>query len=169
MLHSKKLFFTIIVIGCSIFNQTAKATQSGQTNLRLHGTIQVIECTINNGVDKEVSFGGAVGTHRIDGIRYKQSIPFEVACTNAEDSEISQLKLTIEGEKTTFDSAAVKTNIDGFGIQFQQNEKPIELNKSFYFKYNSIPNLTAVPVKDKNAELDAADFYASVKLIVEVA
>lgn len=169
MLHSKKLFLTIIVVGCSIFTQVVKATQSGQTNLKLHGTIQVVECTINDGVDKEVNFGDSVGIHRVDGARYKQPVPFEVVCTNTEGGEIPQLELTIEGEKTTFDSAAVKTNIDGFGIQFQENETPIELNKSFSFDYVSAPKLTAVPVKDVSTELDVSDFYATVKLIVEVA
>lgn len=159
----------IIVVGISIFTQMVKATQSGQTSLKLHGTIQVVECTINNGVDKDVNFGDSVGIHRIDGKRYTQSIPFEVVCTNTEGGKIPQLKLTIEGEKSTFNSTAVKTNVDGFGIQLMKDESPIELNKSFSFDYSSIPKLTAVPVKDANTELDAADFYATVKLIVEVA
>lgn len=68
-----------------------------------------------------------------------------------------------------FDSAAVKTNIKGFGIQIQSNNAPIEINKPFLFNYNSVPKLTAVPVKEANTELDAADFYATIKLIVEVA
>lgn len=148
---------------------TVQAAQSGKTNLKIHGTIEVIECVINDGESKEINFGDAVGIHRVDGIRYKKPVPFSVQCTNTEGGEIPDLTLTIEGEKTSFDAAAVRTNVDDFGIQLQNNDTPVELNKEITFKLSSVPVLSAVPVRNSKAELEAKDFYATVKLVVGVA
>ncbi|MBF7997766.1 fimbrial protein [Rahnella laticis] len=152
-----------------IFSNPVFSGQPGQAKLKIHGVIEVIECSVNGADDKEINFGDAVGINKVDGSRYKKPIPFTVSCSNLDGSETPELLLTVSGEATTFDDAAVQTNIDGFGIQIQNGDKPLKLNEAFSFKYDSLPKLSAVPVKQNNVELNAASFNATVRLVVEVA
>lgn len=140
-----------------------------ESSMKFHGKLIVVECSINGGERKTVSFGNAVGIHRIDGKRYEQPVPFTVECQNYAGGDMPALTLTLEGTPTSFDGAAVATDVTGLGIELRRNGKAQPLNEAVQFDYKSVPSLTAVPVSDPKVSLNASLFSATVKLIVEVA
>ena len=136
-------------------------------DLNFHGTLQIVECVINNGDDQIVDFGN-VGIHKIDGARYKKEIPLALVCKNYSGGKIPSMKLTIEGVTTSFNEAAVSTNVDGLGIEILSNDVPSPLNKKINLDYYNLPNLKAVPILKSGANPTAQDFKSSIKLTVEV-
>ncbi|ENY5536619.1 fimbrial protein [Salmonella enterica] len=158
------IFMSIIIIYMLIWIGCTHA----ESNINFHGTLVVVECSINAGQRQTVDFGSAVGIHRIDGKRYEQSIPFTLNCKNHSGGEIPPLILTIEGKPTSFNEAAILTNVKGLGIEIRKDGVAQELNKAITIDYKSLPVLTAVPVAEPSIELEASPFTATVKLTVEV-
>lgn len=140
-----------------------------ESSMKFHGTLVVVECSINDGERRAVNFGDAVGIHRIDGKRYEQPVPFSLDCQNYAGGDMPALTLTLEGTPAYFDEAAVATDVTGLGIEIRRNGEAQPLNKAVQFDYKSVPVLTAVPVADPKVTLDARTFSATVKLTVEVA
>lgn len=157
------LFLTGIIVSLPLTNANADA------GINFHGSLIVVECTVNNDSKQVVDFGNAVGIHRIDGKRFEQPIPFKVECKNYAGGEVPALTLTLEGNATTFNDAAVKTNVNGLGIELRSNGRAQSLNQPLTFDYKSVPVLTAVPVADPSLPLSAQSFTATVKLTVEIA
>lgn len=137
--------------------------------INFHGTLLIMECSINGDKKQTVNFGDAVGIHRVDGKRYEQPVPFNVSCKNYAGTDVPAMTLTIEGTATSFDNAAVATNVTGLGIEIRCDGIAQPLNKAVQFDYKSVPTLTAVPVADPSVDLSAQAFTATVKLTVEVA
>jgi type 1 fimbria pilin len=75
----------------------------------------------------------------------------------------------IVGTAVYFDGSAVKTSVDGLGIQIQANNEPMALNQSLKTTLGAISSLvlTAIPVKDPDTELTAQSFIATATLAVE--
>jgi len=78
------------------------------------------------------------------------------------------MTLTVEGTATSFNSAAVATNVDGLGIEIRSNNKALPLNQAVDLDYASPPVLTAVPVADPSTQLQEGGFTATVRLTVEI-
>lgn len=146
----------------------AFATADTDPSAHFHGTLNVVECHINNDTKQTVDFGDAVGIHRINGKRYEQPVPFTVDCKNYAGGDVPALTLKLEGTATSFNDAAVATNVSGLGIELRNNGTAQPLNKTVTFDYQSIPVITAVPVKDPSTDLSAQTFTATVKLTVEM-
>ncbi|HAV1840559.1 TPA: fimbrial protein [Enterobacter hormaechei subsp. steigerwaltii] len=142
--------------------------KTGESPVRFHGTLTVVDCTVNDDQDQTVDFGDAVGVHRIDGKRYSQPVPFSMNCTAPDKGSIPPITMTLSGIVTDFDKAAVTTTVDKLGIEVQLDGIPHELNKPFTVNYAHLPKLTAVPVLKPGAELKAQPFKGGVRLIVEV-
>ena len=140
-----------------------------EASARFHGTLIVVECSLNGNTKQTVNFGDAVGIHRVDGKRYEQPVPFTVSCQNYAGGDVPALTLTLEGTATSFNDAAVATDVTGLGIELRRDGVAQPLNKAVQFDYKSIPVLTAVPVADPSVALSAQPFTATVKLTVEVA
>ncbi|HEC2037748.1 TPA: fimbrial protein [Klebsiella oxytoca] len=142
---------------------------TNESAARFHGTVIVVECSINGAKRQTVDFGTAVGIKRIDGKRYEQPVPFSVNCTNYAGGDVPTLTLVLGGNTTSFNDAAVATDVNGLGIELRNNGKAQPLNKAVTFDYKNVPILTAVPVADPSVSLSAQPFTATVKLTVEVA
>jgi type 1 fimbria pilin len=139
-----------------------------ESSVKFHGTLVVVECSINAGQRQTVDFGSAVGIHRIDGKRYEQPVPFQLNCKNHSGAEVPPLKLTLEGKPTSFNEAAILTNVEGLGIELRKDGVAQQLNKAISIDYKKLPAFTAVPVVDTSVELKASPFTATVKLTIEV-
>lgn len=143
---------------------------TGESAVKFHGNLVVVECAVNDGQDVTVNFGDAVGVHRIDGIRYRRVVPLTVDCKDPTGKNgIPPLTLTLQGTSTEFDNAAVKTNVGGLGIELQRDGQAQELNKPIPLTYGHVPQLSAVPVLKPGTELSAQSFSGGVTLVVEVA
>lgn len=143
--------------------------KTGESPVKFHGMLTIVDCSVNGNKSQTVDFGDAVGVHRIDGKRYSQPVPFNVTCTAPDKGNIPPLTLTLSGIVTTFDKAAVTTGVDGLGIQLQRDGMPQELNKPITVDYAHLPVLTAVPVLEPGRELKAQPIKGGVRLIVEAA
>lgn len=160
------VFFQIVIIFLgSTFNVAAIVNKSA---IKIHGRLIVVECSINSGQKQVVNFSDAVGIHRIDGKRYEQPVPFVLDCQNFAGGDMPPMTLTLSGNQTSFDDAAVTTTTKGLGIELKMNGEPLPLSKTVEVDYNNPPKLTAVPVADPSGELVEGPFSGGVRLIVEV-
>lgn len=152
----------------AILMPTAHAEQTGDSvtyNFKGHFLV-LSSCTISDDKVLDIAFGN-VGVKKVDGVNYKQTIPYTVDCHGAADS--TSMELTVSGTAESFDNAAVTTNADGLGIQIQANGQPLKLNSALKTTLSELGALvlTAVPVKDPATELTAQTFSATATLKVE--
>lgn len=159
-IRAQAIFLLLLVA----YSHTARA----DSDIEFHGSLTVVECSINSNNKETVEFGN-VGVHRIDGKRYEQPVPFTLSCKNYAGGDIPALTLMLEATATSFNDAAVKTDATGLGIELRIDGVAQPLNKAVSLDYKSVPVITAVPVADPQTTLSAKPFSATVKLTVEVA
>ncbi|ECG8606686.1 fimbrial minor subunit StfF [Salmonella enterica subsp. salamae] len=136
-------------------------------NLKFHGTlISPPNCTISNGNTIEVEFGDVL-INKIDGTRYIQDVPYEITCDSTVRDESMAMTLTLSGAASGFNNAAISTNVQGLGIELQQNGEPFTLGATITVNEQSIPTLKAVPVKQSGAALREGEFDATATLQVD--
>lgn len=162
----KKAVFLCLLAALAI--HTACAAQTGDSvtyNFKGHFLV-LSPCIISDDKVIEISFG-SVGVKKVDGVNYKQTIPYTVDCKGEPDS--TAMNLTITGTAESFDNAAVTTNAAGLGIQIQADGQPLKLNTPLATTLGglSLLVLTAVPVKDPATELIAQTFSATATLKVD--
>ncbi len=157
-----------MLLFCISAGSPAGATAVNTAVTKFHGSLIVVECSINAGQRQAVDFGDAVGIHRIDGKRYEQTVPFNLDCQNYAGGQMPAMTLTAEGNATSFNEAALATNVSGLGIELRSNGTPLPLNKAVTLDYSNLPSLTAVPVVQPSTELSAQPFTATVRLNVEI-
>ncbi|EIK67261.1 fimbrial protein MrfG [Pseudomonas synxantha BG33R] len=134
-------------------------------NLTFSGTLnEPPPCTIDAGNTIEVDFGD-VGVKRVDGVKYRQSVGYTINCGT--DTLPWELKLSVNGTATTFDSSAVQTSVPALGIRVFQNNQPFVLNSPLEISLSSPPVLEVVPVKQPGATLTPARFTAVATLLAE--
>lgn len=137
-------------------------------NMTFRGTLrESVPCEINDGGVIDVDFGERVGVKRVNGVNYLLPVPYVLDCSKA-STQINglDLTLTLKGDPTSFDSAAVRTpQKEDFGIQIKQNGEPFEMNKPLKINLNSPPRLEAVPVKRPGATLSEGAFEATATLL----
>ncbi|EBS7634168.1 fimbrial protein [Salmonella enterica] len=126
-------------------------------------------CTISNNNKIEVDFEDVI-IHRIDGASYKLTdVPYTITCTPEQQYDELVMTLTFSGDQTDFDTAAIKTNINGLGIKLLADGQPFKvgsvLNVGNY--KNKIPALKAIPVKKSGLDLPAERFDARATLQVD--
>lgn len=119
-------------------------------------------CTINSGNDITVNFGLKVGVRKVDGVNYMQDINYDLVCEPNTHSWVLKLKLT--GNSTTFDNAAVQTNISDLGIKILRDGQPFVLGSELIITSASKPLLQAVPVQKPGVLLTDGPFEAAVTL-----
>ncbi|WP_293770409.1 fimbrial protein [uncultured Pantoea sp.] len=140
------------------------AVQTGDTlDLKIHGTLKRKPCHINNDGMIYIEFGN-VGIKKIDGKRYIQDINYTLECEDPDDS--ANLKMTVKGAQTSYNTGAINTNIPGLGIGILQNGLPVIINQPFVIDYNSPPVLKAVPVASGVTLYEGA-FNATATLLAE--
>ncbi|ADZ41222.1 TPA: fimbrial protein [Yersinia enterocolitica] len=136
-------------------------------NMLFSGTlINPPPCVINGGSTIDVPFGENLGVNKIDGINYTQTVPYSVTCETVSSS--LELGITIvSASVTTFDPAAIQTDVQNLGIRILKNGIPFALNTRVAYDKNNPPELKAVPVKATGATLSEGSFEATATLLVD--
>ncbi|ATM76050.1 MULTISPECIES: fimbrial protein [Serratia] len=145
----------LLVLGSS-FSQPVSAAD----NLLFRGTlIEPPSCTIN---DVEIDFGDRVGVNKVDGVNYVKTIDYLIRCEP--DAMGLDMTLTLSGQQTGYDDAAIQTNVADLGIRILHNGQPFTLDTPIDVDPNNPPKLEAVPVKTPGATLQEDAFVASATL-----
>ncbi|MGG7779869.1 fimbrial protein [Klebsiella aerogenes] len=129
-------------------------------------------CTVSDGGPVVIDFGDHVGIKKIDGSNYKQTVPYSIVCENDPDNHPWVLGLTVYGNATSFDSAAVKMVIDGststdLGVKLLLGGKDFTLNKRVEINQGSSPVIEAVPVKKSGSTLPEGYFHATATILAD--
>jgi len=167
-MNMQKNYALVILMLCMNMVTPASSAAEKTASAKFHGTLIVVECSINSGQRQTVDFGDAVGIHRINGKRYEQPVPFSLDCKNYAGGQMPTMTLTAEGSVTSFNEAALTTNVNGLGIELRSNGTALPLNKAVALDYSNVPSLSAVPVADPSVALQEQPFTATVRLTVEV-
>lgn len=137
-------------------------------NMMFHGTlIEHPPCTINDGQPIEIDFG-EVGVNKIDGQNYAQTFTIKYDCEGTSTDKA----LRYLGAATTFDTAAVQSNIADFGIQLQHQKDgaitPFVVGSTLPIpSYLGASTFVATPVKKAGAELSEGAFTSAATLQLE--
>lgn len=136
-------------------------------NMLFSGTlINPPPCVINSGNTIDVPFGENLGVNKIDGIHYTQAVPYSMTCETVSSS--LELGITIvSASVTTFDAAAIQTDVQNLGVRILKNGIPFALNTRVTYDKNNPPVLKAVPVKATGAILSEGRFEATATLLVD--
>lgn len=133
-----KQFSSLLWLAMAAFS----SAQAVQVNFS-GGVVESIPCTINNSQSIPLDFGNAVIIRNLDGVKYSKLIEYEIFC-----SAVGTVRLTLKGTETSFDDAAIQTDINGLGIRINQGGQPFTLNSPIAIDPASPPVLVAVPVAD---------------------
>lgn len=122
-------------------------------------------CTINNGNRIEVDFGPKVAIKKVDGVNYMQTVDYKISCDPGVPAW--SLGLSFNGTATTFDTAAVQTNMSALGIRMLRDGVPFVMNTRVPINGAVPPVLQVVPVKDPAASLTDGPFEALATLFAD--
>lgn len=111
----------------------------------------------------ETDFGQRVGINKVDGVNYRQAVAYRLSC-NRNDALPWELTLTLKGNATAFDKAALQTDKTNLGIRLYRNDEPFLINSSLNIDPANPPRLEAVPVARPGAELSEGAFSATATL-----
>lgn len=131
-------------------------------------------CTIGDkGGRIEVAFKHNINVSKIDGVNYKQAVPYQIDCRDMDRPGMKwRMKLMVVGTPTVFDRAAVQSSVPGLGIKLVLNSgTDFVLNTAYEIDLevsHSPPKLEAVPVKLPGSRLPLTEFTASALLIAEL-
>ncbi|WP_199063785.1 fimbrial protein [Serratia sp. ASV30] len=132
-------------------------------NLLFRGTlVEVPQCVISDMNTVDVNFGDKVGVSKVDGVNYLTTINYFITCEQGTSG--FDMTLTLSGNKTTYDDAAIETNHLNLAIRVLQNGKPFTLGKPVAIDPKNPPKLEAVPVKTPGSTLTGGAFLASATL-----
>ncbi|HBM63997.1 MAG TPA: pilus assembly protein [Pseudomonas sp.] len=129
-------------------------------------------CTVSDkGGRIDVHFERNIAVNRIDGERYRQTIPYQIDCPGANESGFTwHMRVTLKGTDAGFDPAALHTSEKNLGIKVLLGGTPLIPNKpreiSIYGA--ALPVMEAVPVKLAGAKLPSTQFTASALLMAEI-
>lgn len=145
---------------------TANAAQNNQTGIGIsfHGKLKRAPCHINNDKLIKIHFN-KVGINKVDGINYAQKIDYSITCDAIGGAD--KMMLSVNGSVSTYDSAALQTDVSDLGIKIYQNGVALELNKPIAIDPEHHPELTAVPVQKPGAVLTPQDFRVTATLLAE--
>lgn len=124
-------------------------------------------CIINGDRVIEVDFGEVIASRissGLGGAEYMRTVDYSLECRG---STSNAMKMTIQGNPTAFDGAALQTNVPDLGIQMLINGKRQGLGVWSNFTYPDKPNLQAVPVKRGGADLSGGEFSAGATMMVD--
>ncbi|MBG5898604.1 fimbrial protein [Providencia sp. PROV156] len=144
---------------------------SANANWLFDGTLIIPPvCQLSQDDPIKVSFG-KVGVRKVDGVAFKQTIPYQLNCVG-DMSQPWDISLTFSGTPAGngFDNATLQAisplNNGKLGIQIQKNGQPQPLNNAFLVDRTALPILSAVPVMRAGSELVGDNFTASGTLTV---
>lgn len=132
-------------------------------NLLFHGIlIEAPVCIISDNETVDVNFGDKIGVNKVDGVNYRTTIDYLITCDHGASGY--DMTLTLSGNKTTYDDAAIQTDHANLAIKVLQNGKPFTLGKPVPIDPKNPPKLEAVPVKTPDSTLIGGAFLATATL-----
>lgn len=139
-------------------------------DITFHGTLlSPPNCAISGGNTIEVEFRDLI-IDNINGDYGRKEVEYELSCeTDARDPGW-EMTLTWTGTQTSYNDAAIETDVPGFGIELQQNGQRFKLNTPLAINatdFSQKPKLEAVPVKASDAVLNDGTFSAYATLRVD--
>ncbi|VEI15223.1 Minor fimbrial protein prsF precursor [Serratia plymuthica] len=144
------------------------AAPQSNIDIMYSGTlIDAPPCTINGGEPVEIDFG-EVGVNKVDGQNYAQTFTLTYKCEGTSTNKV----LRYLGAATTFDTAAVQSNIPEFGIRLQHQKDgvitPFVVGSTLAIpSYLGASTFIATPVKNTGVELQEGAFTAAATLQLE--
>lgn len=157
------------IVICSIAVSGMVTAGTNSTILSMKGTLIVPPvCTLNGGQKINVVFD-EMGISDVDGINNTKTVDYGLVCQSTNNNPWV-LNLTVRGEATSYDSAAIQAQINGssstdLGIKLLLDNKDFILNKPIIIRPNNPPVMTAVPVKNPGATLPEGAFTATATLV----
>jgi len=121
-------------------------------------------CVFNGGNSINVSFGDEVLTSRVDGVNYRQPVPYNLTCSPAPSR--NAMKLQFHGMAAGFDSA-LSTSNPNLGIKLISGTTALPPTSWLNFSWPTMPTIDAVLVKRPGAMLLAGPFTGVATLLVE--
>lgn len=143
----------------------AVATSSQAVQVNFSGAlVESIPCTISNGELIQLDFGSGVVIRNLDGVQYSKLINYQISCADA-----GTVHLTLKGTETSFDDAAIATDVPGLGIRINRAGQPFDLNTPVLVDPANPPALMAVPVADPDDanKPEAGAFRATATLMAD--
>ncbi|MGX9738682.1 fimbrial protein [Pseudocitrobacter corydidari] len=164
----KGIFLTIMagLLTVGLLDTPALAGEVKPIPMTLHVVVTVPPpCTVKG---SNVEFGDVI-IKRINGINYRMDAGYTLDCTS---SRANDVRMQLKGDTTTVNGETVlSTGISGFGIRIENgaNNSLFALGESNWlpFNINNKPSLKAVPVKESGAQLTAAEFNATMTMVVD--
>lgn len=165
MIHFLKFLFISILINALVFS-TANA-ENGVSNLKFHGNLTVVNCSVNDDTDTPMIEFGDVRTDLIDGTKYSQPLPVKITC--AGDLSSLAIQYQIKGTAASFDTKVLNTNIAGLGIKvLNSTGTPLSINTWVDTTPSATFSLSVVPVKDGTTQLSGGEFNATATLVIQM-
>ncbi|WP_174508664.1 fimbrial protein [Klebsiella oxytoca] len=124
--------------------------------------VESLPCVVNEGHLIEVDFGNNLVIRNLDGVRYRESIHYQLAC-----SGLGTVKLSVQGNPVSFDNAAVQTDKTGLGIRLELAGNAFALNTAVVVDPVNPPALTAVPIANPVQLPGPGAFTARATLLAE--
>ncbi|ENR5685077.1 fimbrial protein [Escherichia coli] len=156
----------IALLVCGAMNSVAVAGESQTRSLTLRVLVDgPPPCSVKG---SRVEFGNVV-INEIDGNNYRRNADYTLDCSN---SLMSDLQLQLKGTTTVINGEKViSTDIAGFGIRIENAADnslfAVGENNWTAFNINNQPQLKAVPVKENGVQLTAAEFNATMTMVVD--
>ncbi|MDF3828634.1 MULTISPECIES: fimbrial protein [unclassified Pseudocitrobacter] len=156
-----KRFAFCLLCGC------VGGAQGADNDISFHGTLVAPPaCIISDGKTIEVEFRNVI-IDNINGNNFRQDVPYTISCDPDIRDDAWEMTLTWTGSQTSYDDAAIETDVTGLGIELQQNQQPFKLGEPLKINPESPPTLQAVPVKASDADLNEGTFSAYATLQVD--
>ncbi|HBE6261255.1 TPA: fimbrial protein [Escherichia coli] len=139
-------------------------------DITFHGTLaSPPACSISGGKTIEVEFRDLI-IDSINGNYGRQEVVYELSCESDARDPGWQMSLTWTGTPTSYNDAAIETDVPGFGIELQHDGQRFLLNTPLNIDatdFSKKPKLEAVPVKAADAVLSDTTFSAYATLRVD--
>lgn len=156
----KRLSLILLSAFCTI-------THAAPEDITFTGTlIEPPVCTVSNGDDIEIQFIDVI-IDNIDGVNYRKDVPYQITCDPDITDDAWVMTLTWTDTQTSYNDAAIQTDVTGLGIELQQNGQPFKLNTPLNVTPANLPKLKAAPVKASDATLTDGNFSAYATLQVD--
>ncbi|MCV1611423.1 fimbrial protein [Escherichia coli] len=154
--------FALCLFGCY-----CGIAQAADSDITFHGTlVSPPACAISDGKTVEVEFRDVI-IDNINGNNFHQNVPYTITCDPDVRDDAWEMTLSWTGSQTSYDNAAIETNVTGLGIELQQNGQPFTLGTPLKINPSTPPTLQAVPVKASDASLSEGTFSAWATLQVD--
>ncbi len=134
------------------------------SNLTISGNILLPPpCVINGDQIITVDFTNEVMTTRVDGINYRQPVPYTLECSA---SSTNALKMQIQGMDAGF-AGALQTSKGDLGIALSSDSQAVPVNSWLNFTLPNQPKLFATLVKRPGTTLTAGHFTSGATMVVD--